>query len=393
VKPELLIATRYLFAKKSHNVINIISAISSVGMAIGTAALILILSVYNGFDGIICNNMSDLAPDVLLTVSEGKTFDHSVLELDSPDIARQTCILEDNVFFTYSGRQGVARIKGVEEGYENCSGIEKHIVEGEFRLHFGDIPMACVGSALAYKNAIHPRFLDKIEIFYPKRDRPLSPSNPAASLNSVKVRPSGLFSINSETDGELIIVPLGMARELTSYEKEVSGVELRLKDGVNVRKFIRNLSLPEGVCALDRMQQHPALYKMMRYEKMAIFFILIFVVIIIAFNIFGSLSMLIIEKEKDIATLKAMGASDRMTGRIFVLEGWMISLLGLSAGLLAGVGLALLQQHFGIVKMPGNYMIASYPVILKASDVLLTAAGVAAIGLVISVAAKKGSVS
>ena len=183
-----------------------------------------------------------------------------------------------------------------------------------------------------------------------------------------------------------MIVPISVMRSLTGLESEVTGVELRLADGSDrsVRRFIKSLELGEAFTVRDRYQQHPSLYKMMRYEKLAIYMILIFVVLIIASNIFGSLSMLIIEKEDDMATLKAMGADDRLTRRIFVLEGWLISVLGLVIGLAIGIGLALLQQHFGLIKMPGSYIISSYPVDLHFSDVLWTVLGVASIGLLIS---------
>lgn len=386
MRVELVIAFRYLFAKKSHNVINFISAISAIGMAIGTAALILILSVYNGFDGIIMDNMSDLDPDLLIVPSEGKTFNPDKLNLKYDEIKGTCKVLEDNIYFSYSGKQGVARIKGVDSSYEELSGLSKHIVEGKFSLWFGDLPLACIGSSLAYKNSIHPRFTERMEIYYPKRGTTVSMANPAASLNSVKIKPSGLFSINSVTDDELIIAPIEAVRELTGYTEEVTAIEIRLMTGVSANKFAKKLELDQSLKVLDRYRQHPSLYKMMKYEKFAIFFILFFVVVIIAFNIFGSLSMLVIEKKKDMFTLESMGATPRMTKRIFSLEGWLISLLGLGSGLIAGVLLALVQQHFGIVKLPGSYLISAYPVILKFSDVLWTCAAVALIGFAVSLA-------
>ena len=193
------------------------------------------------------------------------------------------------------------------------------------------------------------------------------------------------MSISSDTDAELLIVPLHTMRNLLgSSGEEVSGVELRLTDNSRraVKRFKKDYA--SRCTLLDSVEQHPTLYRMMKYEKAAVFFILLFVVIIVAFNIFGSLSMLIIEKKEDIATLKAMGARDSMIRRIFMLEGWLISLLGLAVGLVVGVALALLQQHLGIVKMPGNFLITAYPVVVKAGDIILTAAGVALTGLVIA---------
>ena len=388
------IAGRYLFAKKSHNVINIISAISAIGMAIGTAALIIILSVYNGFDALIKSMMSNVEPDFLILPSSGKTFvpNEQAFDLiyDQPEVKSMCCILQDQVFINYDGKQKIAIAKGVDWIYESESTLGACMVKGEFKLHKGDIPMAAVGAGMAYEMGIDPAFLSPIEIYYPTRTRKISMSNPAASIESVKVWPSGTFSINADTDRELMILPIAKMQELLEYESDVvSGIEIRLADGTSgkqARKLQKQMSqiLGEDYIVKDRYQQNESLYKMMKYEKAAIFMILIFVVIIIAFNIFGSLSMLIIEKEDDISTLKSLGAKDSLINKIFILEGWMISLAGLAGGLLLGISFALLQQHFGFIKMPGHFVVQAYPVILSWSDVLLTTAGVATVGYVIA---------
>ena len=388
------IAGRYLFAKKSHNVINIISAISAIGMAIGTAALIIILSVYNGFDALIKSMMSNVEPDFLILPSSGKTFvpNEQAFDLiyDQPEVKSMCCILQDQVFITYDGKQKIAIAKGVDWIYESESTLGDCMVKGEFKLHKGDIPMAAVGVGMAYEMGIDPAFLSPIEIYYPTRTRKISMSNPAASIESVKVWPSGTFSINADTDQDLMILPIVKMQELLEYESDVvSGIEIRLADGTSgkqAHKLQKQMSqiLEDDYIVKDRYQQNESLYKMMKYEKAAIFMILIFVVIIIAFNIFGSLSMLIIEKEGDISTLKSLGAKDSLINRIFILEGWMISIAGLAGGLLIGITFALLQQHFGFIKMPGHFLVQAYPVILSWSDVLLTTAGVATVGYVIA---------
>ena len=388
------IAGRYLFAKKSHNVINIISAISAIGMAIGTAALIIILSVYNGFDALIKSMMSNVEPDFLILPSSGKTFvpNEQAFDLiyDQPEVKSMCCILQDQVFINYDGKQKIAIAKGVDWIYESESTLGACMVKGEFKLHKGDIPMAAVGAGMAYEMGIDPAFLSPIEIYYPTRTRKISMSNPASSIESVKVWPSGTFSINADTDRELMILPIAKMQELLEYKSDVvSGIEIRLADGTSgkqARKLQKQMSriLGEDYIVKDRYQQNESLYKMMKYEKAAIFMILIFVVIIIAFNIFGSLSMLIIEKEGDIRTLKSLGAKDSLINKIFILEGWMISLAGLAGGLLLGISFALLQQHFGFIKMPGHFVVQAYPVILSWSDVLLTTAGVATVGYVIA---------
>ena len=389
----LFIAKRYLFAKKSHNVINIISAISAIGMAIGTAALIIIMSIYNGFDSLIKSMMSNVEPDLLITPATGKSF---IPEGDTYDwIYEQECVknmcsvVQEQVFISYDGQQGLATVKGVDWIYEGESPIREHLREGEFLMHRGDVPLAAVGIGLAYQMGISPRFLTPIEIYFPSRTRRISMTNPAASLESIKVWPSCTFSVNTEVDSKLMLIPIEEMRELLEYEDEVSAIEIRTSEGTSSKELALlqkeiGERLGPDYKVKNRFQQNESLYKMMKYEKAAIYMILIFVIIIIAFNIFGSLSMLIIEKDEDILTLRSLGARERLIKRIFVLEGWMISLTGLAAGLVVGIGFALIQQHFGLIKMPGSFIIQAYPVILSFWDILLTIAGVALIGYIIA---------
>ena len=387
------IAGRYLFARKSHNVINIISAISVIGMAVGTAALIIFLSVYNGFDGIIRKSLSDLDPDYLISPSKGKTFipDGEAFDwaYDCPYVLNMSSILQENVFDSYDGRQGVAKAKGVDAVFEDESGVRDYVRQGEFRLHNGSMPMCAVGSGFAYKMNISPNFLAPLEIWFPDREESISLTNPMASIRSLSARPSCVFSINSDVDASLIILPLESMRSLLGYENEVSGVEIRLTPDCTRRQKKEVLNtlqtmLGEDFKVLDRISQNESLYKMMKYEKASLFLILVFIIIIIGFNIFGSLSMLIIEKQEDIETFRSLGADDPLIRRFFVLEGWMISLLGLAIGLVLGIGLTLIQQKFGVIPMPGNYLVSSYPVQLKWSDVLVTSISVAVIGYLIA---------
>ena len=387
------IAKRYIFAKKSHNVINIISAISAIGMAIGTAALIIIMSVYNGFDSLIKSMMGNVEPDLMITPATGKVFvpEGEVYDwiYDQEAVVNMSCVLQEQVFISYDGKQGLAKARGVDWIYEEETPLREHLVEGEFRLHKGDIPLAAVGASLAYELSLSPRFLAPIEIYFPSRDRKISTSNPFASLESIKVWPSCTFAVNADIDSELIILPIEKMRELLEYDDEVSAIELRLAPGTGEKEVARlqediSARLGSGFNVKDRFQQNEALYKMMKYEKAAIYMILLFVIIIIAFNIFGSLSMLIIEKKSDIETLRSLGAQDSLIRKIFVLEGWLISLIGMGSGLVIGMAFALMQQHFGFIKMPGHFTVQAYPIIISFSDILLTMAGVAVIGYIIA---------
>lgn len=389
----LFIARRYLFAKKSHNVINIISAISAVGMAIGTAALIIILSIYNGFDELVKSTLSNVEPDILITPAKGKVFIPNGETFDrirqNPLIDEYDLILQENVFVDYDGHQGIAKAKGVDSAFEAESPLAEHITNGEFSLHKGQLPQMVVGAGLAYKMGMNPAFLASAELYFPIRDRNFSLANPAASIETVRMRPSGIFSVNQQIDDDLMIVPIEEMRKLLGYEEEVSGVEIRLAEGStakDIRSAIKHIQKELGpeFKVLDRFRQNPSLYKMMRYEKAVIYLILIFVIIIIALNIFGSITMLIIEKKDDIETYRSLGATDQMLRRTFTLEGWLISLLGLAAGLVIGIGFSLAQQHFGFIKMPGSFLVNAYPVILQWQDVLATIAGVALIGYIIA---------
>lgn len=455
MRPELYIARRYLVARKSLGVIHAISTLSAIGMAVGTAALILILSVYNGFDRVIEQSLSDLSPDVLVTPATGKFFVPSGPAFDAlledPRVEQICSVVEEQVFVAYGGRQQLARAKGVDAVYEAESRLADHVVEGTFALHDGSLPQAAIGVALAREMGIRPHFVDPLTLYYPRRGARIPLAGPAAALGSVKLHPAALVSLNATTDEELIVVPIDQMQTLLGLDNQISGIELRLAsnssnqtgfnqdsdhttasssltDSANQnsnsgnqigsnsnqsvsssdnqtvsppsinrglsstrtgRKFLRELQelLGPDFLVQDRVQQQPALYKMMRYEKLAIYLILLFVVIIIASNIFGSLSMLSIAKRGDMETLRAMGANDRLVRRIFVWEGWLVSLIGLAAGLIVGVALSLAQQHYGFVKMPGGFFLQAYPVVLQPADILWTALGVAAVGFAVSLLA------
>ncbi len=371
----LRFALRYLFARKSHNVINIISGISVAGMAIGTAALIIILSVFNGFNKLVSDSLGDAQPDLVVKPAAGKAFvpDSTVFAwlYDQELVYNMSSVIEEQAFIAFDGKQSLARVKGVDSVFEEESPLQNHITDGIFSLHRGTLPRAVVGSSLAWSMDINPRFIAPLEIYYPDREGSISLSNPAASLRSTKVTVAGLFAINAELDAELVIVPIETMRELLDYDDEVSAVEIRVQKGT-ADKALNGLAaelserLGPDYEVLDRYRQNEALYKMMRYEKLAIYMILIF------------------EKKDDIGTLRSLGAPEPMTRRIFLLEGWLISLLGLVIGIVLGVAFVLLQQKYGLIRMPGNYIISAYPVILKASDIIWTVVGVALVGYLIA---------
>lgn len=355
------IAGRYLFSGKSGSVTGWISGISAAGMAVGSAALIIILSVYNGFDFTIRENLKQSDPDFLVRAVEGKTFDcdtesfGKVAEL--PGVTEASPVLEETVALRYRGRQAIAKVRGLDSAYE-CS----------------------VSTSLAGELGIRTAFMDSLELYYPSRKKDISLINPESSLRSISLRPGKVVSL----EGNCVILPMAKARALLDYSSEVSAFEIRCDAGPGPSKETLSSILGPDFEVLDRIMQQPALYKMMSYEKAAIFMILMFVVLIVAFNIYASLSMLIIEKKQDRETLRSLGASPSLIRRVFRTEGWMISWIGAAAGLLIGIVVVLLQQRFGFISMPGNSMMAAYPVQLKFTDILLTVAGVGLIGALVT---------
>ena len=384
----LRIAFRYLFARKSYNVINLISGIGVAGMAVGTAALIMVLSVFNGFNRLVSDSLSDSCAPLEVRPAEGKVFIPEgpafdwLLENDA--VTTVSSVLEEQAFLSYDGRQSLARVKGVDTVAEEESPLRRHIVSGEWSLHKGEQPQAVAGAVLAYNIGVRPSFVTPLQIHYPSRTQQVSLANPASSLRSESVRLAGTLSVSAEADAKLVVVPIEVMRHLLDYEKEVSALEITCGNVPAVQKALQE-KLGPSFRVLDRQQQNASVYRMMRYEKLAIYLILVFIVLIVAFNIYSSLKMLIIEKQGDMGTLRSMGAPESLLRRIFLLEGWAVSLLGMGIGLVAGIALVLLQQHFGLIPMPGNFAITAYPVVLKLSDVLWTVAGVSSIGLLMAI--------
>lgn len=361
--------------------------ISAAGIAIGTAALIIILSVYNGFEGIIKSLYSTYESDLLITPAIGKTFSPNTAQFqqvrDNQNIAEFCEIVEENVFVKYGNQESVATIKGVDSNFAHITQIKKYIKEGEFSLFHGETPQAIMGRSMAFRLGLRVHFIDPLQLYFPSRNRALSIVNPASSLNMQEIFPAGLYTLDQGFDNKYIFIPIEVARNLLEYEHEVTSVEIYTKGNVNIEQLkaeIKKIVGPDYFVK-DRYEQNETLYKMMKSEKVSIYIILLFVVIIISCNLFGSLSMLIIEKKDDTNTLKALGANDKMIKRIFLLEGWMISLLGIFVGVVIALFSSFIQQQFGIIPMPGNFIVSSYPIIVNLQDVVLTICGIAAIGL------------
>jgi lipoprotein-releasing system permease protein len=389
VNLSFYIAKRYLFAKKSRNAINIISGISVFGVAIGTIALIVVLSVFNGFDGLIKSLYSSFDPEIKITPAEGKTFVPQSASFDSlrqmDGILFISEVLEENALLRYGEKQYIATVKGVDEQFSSVTGIDTMIVEGEFSLYKKNRPYAIVGQGIAYYLGMGLNFITPINIYSLKRTGSIS-INPEQAINRKYIFPSGVFSIEQEYNTKYILVPIRFARELLQYTSEVSALEIRLDpqtDPGAIQENIRSL-LGDQFVVQNRNEQNELFYKIMRSEKWAIFFILTFILIVASFNIIGSLTMLILDKKKDIETLRSLGASDGLIKRIFVTEGWLISISGAIIGLLIGSLISWLQARYGLIKLDGSgsFIIDAYPVVYQFTDVIKVLLTVMFIGFI-----------
>jgi len=387
VKLSLYIAKRYLFAKKSRNAINIISSVSVAGVATGTMALIIILSVFNGLEKLVTTIFNTFDPDIRITAAEGKTFaaDPAKLKLLSNinGVSCYSLTIEENALLKYEEKQFIATIKGVDENYARVSNIDSSMWEGKFMLRSDNgRAWAVPGIGIAQYLGIRISFVNPILIYVPRRNADTD-TNPDKAFNRDFIFPSGIFQVEQSYDSKYIYIPLDFARDLIEKPGLSSAIEIKLAGGVNadaVQKEIVKL-YGSSFVVQNRFQQQELFYKVMQSERLAIFFILTLILIIASFNIIGSLTMLIIEKERDIEILKSLGADNNLIRKIFIIEGWMISIIGAAAGILLGFIVCWLQQRYGFIKLNSDSLIMnSYPIVLKLKDFIIVPATVLLIG-------------
>ncbi len=387
MKLSLYIAKRYLFAKKSRNAINVISAISVAGVTVGTMALFTILSVFNGLEDMVRSIFSTSDPQIKITPVTGKVFTPDTILLErltaTEGVEAWATTLEENALLRYEQQQYIATIKGVSDNYARVTDLDTAMWDGEFILRAENgRPYAVAGLGVANYLGIRLNFVSPLAIYMPDRKARIK-ATPDSEFTRKYIYLSGIFAVEQDFDSKYLFLPIDFARDLLDYPTEVSSIEVRLTPAADEKKTqnaIRQL-MGKGFLVQNRYEQQEIFYKVMKAERLAIFVILTFILIVASFNIIGSLMMLIIEKERDIGILRSLGADNRLIKRIFIYEGWMISLLGTAAGLTLGVILCLAQQHFGIVKLAGDsLLIDAYPVRMKISDLFIVAATVMAIG-------------
>jgi lipoprotein-releasing system permease protein len=374
------IARRYLFSKKSHNAINVISGISSAGVAVGTMALVIVLSIFNGFTDLFTGLFSSFDPELKISLVEGTYFNVDSQEMQQlrnhPSVAVFAEVVEENALLRFRDKQMPALIKGVpEKEFLQLTSIDSIMFEGEFQLFDGAFERAVPGLGVAATLGLGAYFIDPLYIYAPKRNQRVNLLRPESSFTESAVFVAGIFTIQqNEYDNHYVLVSINLARELFEYaENEATTVELKLKSGIDIQRAKKEFGALLGpeFALKDRFEQQESYFTIMRIEKWITFLILSFILLIASFNIIGALSMLIIDKKGDILTLRNLGADRKLIQQIFLLEGWMISVVGAVTGMLLGTVFSLLQEHFGIIRLGAGYIIDKYPAETQFSDLLI----------------------
>lgn len=388
----LKIAARYLVAKKTHSAVNIISIISMCGVVVTTAALVCVLSVFNGFASLISGKLSMLDPQIAVTATEGKAIAEAdsviarLQAIDGVEIAVPT--VEDHCLALFGDYQMPVRVKGVPQGYDTLTQITPAILEGEFMLDDSVSRYGVLSIGTALQLRCRPGFIGQVRLFAPQRRGTVNLANPMGAFRADSVFVAGVYQIEqSDYDRDLIFIPLDMARFLFDYDREATTIEVTLKPGANEQQVMAAIGsqLGSGYEIKNRLMQQAASFRMVNIEKWVTFLLLGFIMVIATFNVISTLSLLIIEKDESIRTFRHLGATDKQITGIFVTEGWLISLTGAVLGVSLGLLLCWLQQTFGLIELQGEALIVrAYPVQIQLTDVAIVFALVAAVGLLTS---------
>lgn len=387
-----LIAKRYFFSKKKRNIISIISNIAMIGVAVGSAALIIVLSVFNGLEDLIREIYSSFDPDLKITAAEGKSFETDTEFMNRirrmPGVAVVSEVIEDNALLRYNDRQMVVKVKGVSENFFEQNEIGEAVVEGSNQLYTDGQYRALVGRGVQYQLSIRPtnQFVP-LQFLYPRNVK-FNPLNPEGSFNSLTIKPGGVFAIERQYDDAYIFVPLNFAEELLEYGRRRTALEIKVEDPRRIDQVQEQLKslLGDGFKVQNSDEQHTSLLRAVKVEKLFVFITFAFILGIASLNIFFSLSMLVIDKKKDIAILASMGATAKTIRNIFLLEGALVALIGAAYGLTLGMLICNLQQTFGLVSMGmATSVVEAYPVKMEVEDFVLTGLAIIIITLLVSI--------
>lgn len=387
---SLFIARRHLFSRKAHSVINLIAAVSVVAIAVPVTALVVILSFHNGLSRFIGQMYSEFDAEVRVTPHEGQFFEGDTLrqQLEAlPEVAAVSATVEQNVLLTYSDRQWLATLRGVDTHYDSVVPIGQRIIQGKYRLQNGDLNEAVIGKGIAYALGVQTALLEPLHIYAIRPGRGYTSFLPGSLYNTALVRPSGIYALDEQTDARYLFVPITLAQELIGTGQRISSLEVRMTPGISPergKELIQRIT-GTGFDVQTRFKQKETVYRMVTQEKWIIYLLMMFVVVIAALSLVGSVVMLSADKEKDREMLLAMGATPRLLRNVFTWEGILITATGVIIGIGLGIGFALFQQQFGIIKMVGDaFLMDAYPVRIDAVDVVAIAAGVGLLGTAVS---------
>lgn len=385
---HFFIARRYLTSPKTTHIINVISSITGASFAIGTMALVIIISIFNGLESLIINRFNAFDPDLKITPIYSKTFvpdNNFMLKIKSFDeIDRFAFTIEETALVKYHEIYHPFTIKGVDLAYADMTGIDTMITNGHFSLIYQNRPVAVIGMGVSAYLSISLNFTAPLNIYAPNRFANIN-SGPDNAFIIKPIYPIGIYSIDPEMDN-LVIVPIAFARELFKYSNEVSSMEIKLKNNIDASKVEKMLqkTLGQSFDIKNRFEQHQLIYQIMKSEKIIVFLILLLILFIASFNITSSLTMLILEKKEDINTLQSIGFSLNSIKKIFLIEGWLIAVVGTLSGVVLGLAFCFIQYHFGVIPMEGSspdaFIVQSYPVEVRPLDILIIAIAVIGIG-------------
>jgi len=392
VKIEGHIAWRYIFSKKSHNAINIVSGVSAAAVGVVTAAMVCVLSVMNGFGTLIENMFSQFDPELRITATQGKCFsieNDSIREvLVLPDIAAFSQVVEETALIRYKDHQVPAHLMGVDDNFPAITGIDSIISDGYYSVFDGAFERAVLGRGLAAQVGINAHFVGGLRIYAPKRNGRVNMLRPDESFNEASTFIAGTFAVNQvKYDDSYMLISLPLAQQLFEYDSlTVTALHLQLTQSTSVKQAKRRIQhiLGADFMVQDRYEQQADFFRILKVEKLLTILLLAFIMLIASFNIISSLSMLIIDKKEDIQILRNLGADNTLIRRIFLYEGWLTSSLGAIFGLIIGLAVCLVQEHFGLLKLGSGteYIISSYPVQVQAIDIVVIGLTVLLLGFV-----------
>lgn len=390
--PSFTIALRYLWGKRSANAAPLLSRISMLALAVGSAAMIILFSVFNGFEGVIGGLYNAFYSDMRVTPSQGKFFNPTEAQLRSiraiPGITTIAPVIEDNVFVHTEDEQLVVTVKGITPEYFTVNALQPYITAGRATVHGGKIPTAIVGLHIASRLGLNPdNPFSRINLYYPNREVSNPVLDAGNAYSTLELRPDGIFKVQEEFDQRYVLAPLSSVQELFGRAGGVSSIEVKLTPHTDERMIQKQLkaALGNNFKVETRFEQNRTLNGVMRTEKWATYAILLFVLLIASVNMVGAMSLLVLEKRRDMAILTVMGAEQKTIRSVFLIEGLLWAAVGGGAGLFTGALLCLGQQHWGWVKLNGDFIIDAYPVAMRAGDFIVIAVTVLGVGMLAAV--------